>query len=510
MPTRRQLDPEIMTVFFPEEGQSFKGLNKFSNLSRWVIDDHEFDDLINFIPMGRLIQQVPANSSNFATLAATAVWISAQPLNQATYIFALCTNGAIYQVSLGGTITTVTGPGTVSVNTDIANWQGTTILFTDPNAAKIYSWNGTAFATVFSSQPEQFITVYAGRLWMANLSTIVFTNSGTFNSLGGDSGSFIITDSDCPPPIRALYPYGGNLYVFGYSWVKIYGGLYDSGSPPVLQFQSSTLTDEAGLINKWGVLPFGYSVFYPSLYGVWNLLGSQPVLMSDPVDQFFLNANVANSSYSAAYGVVLGDPCLMWHLQHGIDSTYRVLCMKYNPNGPSEWFTVSQGNITFITYGVNQATGQQLVWGTDTAGNLFQLFSSASTLVSSTVNTKLWSFGTRIREKSIGRAGIEMVVTGGAIVTLNAVNENLISTAPLLQSLNPSINFIWSNNNQTFNWNNSGPFTWQAGGTQYALLDFDLPIQVRKLGLNVTVQAAGATIDSFGVEFTELPADWGA
>src|SRR5215469_7698216 len=106
MPTKRQLDPEIVTVFFPEDGQPHAGINKTSNLSRWWIGDIQYDDLVNFLPQGVYLQQVPAPSAVIATLAAPAIWISAQSFNQACYIFALCNNGAIYQVSLGGVITT--------------------------------------------------------------------------------------------------------------------------------------------------------------------------------------------------------------------------------------------------------------------------------------------------------------------------------------------------------------------------------------------------------------------
>ena len=350
---------------------------------------------------------------------------------------------------------------------------------------------------------------------MANLSTVTFTASGTYNSLGGDSGSFIITATDCPPPIRAITPYGGNLYIFGYNWVQIYGGLYDSGSPAVLQFQSTTLTDEAGLINKWSVLPFGYSMNYASLYGVWSLLGSQPAFISDAVGQFFTGATVANSSYSAAFGQILGKPTLMWNLQYASDSTYRLLCVEYNLSGGGvlpfgNWFTVNQGNISFVTYGVNQTNGQQNIWATDTSGDILQLFAGTGT-VTSTCSTKLWSFGSRIRLKSIIRAGAEVVVSQASIVSVTALDENLNSYTPPLQSQNPTTAFRWTNNGMPFNWtNSSAPFNWTTRGTQYELMEFQLGMTCRKIGLNFSIQSAGASVHAFGVEFEELPADWGA
>jgi len=52
MATKREFDPEIVTVFFPEDGQNHGGISKIGNLSRWVIDDLSYSDLQNFIPIG--------------------------------------------------------------------------------------------------------------------------------------------------------------------------------------------------------------------------------------------------------------------------------------------------------------------------------------------------------------------------------------------------------------------------------------------------------------------------
>ena len=508
MPTKRQLDPEIITRFFPEDGQTHGGINKPGILSRWFIGETDYHDLENWMPLEDMIQQTPA-STLIVQIASPVYWMTCLSLNQATYLYCLGTNGHMYQVSLGGAVTDLTsGSPAFSVNSDIAIWQGSTILITDLNAAKIYSWTGSVFATVFSSQPAQFITTYAGRLWMANQNTITFTASGTYNSLGGDSGSFQVTDSDCPPPIRALFAFGGNLYVFGYTWVKIYGGLYDSGSPAVLQFTQSTLTDEAGLYSKWSLLPFGYAVKYASLFGIWSLLGSQPVFDSEKVGGFFQQLTLSGTSFSAAFAPILGVPCFMWQIQFAEDSTYRLLCQTYEQQ--PKWFTVNAGNINFITYGVNQATGQQQAFGIDTSNNIYTLFSNATGTVTSVAKTKMLSLGSRIREKSIGRVGAEMVVNAGATVTVTVEDENMNPYSPDLQSLNPSTAFLWTNGGMTFNWTNGGSaFNWTTRGKQYEFVQCDIPITVRKLAIDWTVTSSQAVIGAFAVESQELPADWG-
>jgi hypothetical protein len=508
MPTRRQLDPQIQTICYPEDGGQMGGINKEQIISRWVTDTDSFDDLINFLPTGNMLQQVPANGPIFAALGVQPVWISAQPLNAATYIFVLGSDGSLSQVSLGGSVTVISGPGTFSALSDIANWQGTEIIFSDLNAAKIYSWNGTTLTTVFSSQPAAFITVFSGRLWMGYLATVTFTAGGTYNSLGGDSGSFTMTDYDTPPPIRAIYPFGGNLFLFGYNWVQTISGLFDSGSPAVLQFSKSTLTDEAGLINKWSLLPFGYLINYCSLYGIWALYGAQPAFISENVGALFQGASPTASSFSAAYGQILGVPCLMWNLQSS-DGLYRVIGQTVNSQGAGLWFTVSIGNISFITYGVDQTNGQQKVWATDTQGNIFQMFAGTGAVTSS-LKTPLWSMGNRLRYKTIIRVGHEVVVTGGTSMSVSVQDQDLNTYTPVMQSVNPSTTFTWTNNGQAFNWtNNLFPFNWTTNQTQYTLMDYEVPITCVKMGMNTSITATGAAILSSAIEYQELLADWG-
>src|ERR1700746_3998538 len=99
----------ITTVSLPGDGQPWGSLNKYDTYSRLTISDTDFDECINWISMGNSVRQVPANGSTIATLASSAIWMSAQTLNLAQYLYFLCSNGHIYQVSLGGTITDVSG-----------------------------------------------------------------------------------------------------------------------------------------------------------------------------------------------------------------------------------------------------------------------------------------------------------------------------------------------------------------------------------------------------------------
>src|SRR5260221_11194495 len=113
MKTHRPIGKELLaeipvqTEWFPDEEEVFGSLNKPSLLSRWTCGKNDFDDLSNLMSFGRFLQQTPASNINIATLAATASWITAQPLNQATYLSCLFSNGQIYQALLAGAITNI-------------------------------------------------------------------------------------------------------------------------------------------------------------------------------------------------------------------------------------------------------------------------------------------------------------------------------------------------------------------------------------------------------------------
>ncbi len=263
------------------------GLNKFNPFSRWVIGDSEADDLINFLPQLQAFQQVPGPGASIVTLPAPVIWADADILNGNVYIFCLCTNGGLYQISTSGTSTTIgTGFGTAPNTVDICNWQGTNMLICDNSQSKIFNWNGSTLATVFPTQPGNFVAVYSGRLWIANGLTLTWTNAGTFNSFAGDSGAFAITDSGCGNPIIGLLNAQGNLYVFGSNWIKTVNSLTDVGSPPVLTFNQPTITSEVSIINKWSIIALGPYIYFANNSGICNC----PVLPLTRCQRFWMDS----------------------------------------------------------------------------------------------------------------------------------------------------------------------------------------------------------------------------
>jgi len=150
-------DQAKLELIFPQPGQPWGGLNRYDLLSRYTINDADADDLINWLPMGANMRQVPAPSLPIATLVSTAIWISAQVLNLGIYIFALCQNGKLYQVSIpAGTITQIgasfTETGTITNGSPtVTGLSSTAFMYPGMSVTGANIPPGTTILTIVSS-----------------------------------------------------------------------------------------------------------------------------------------------------------------------------------------------------------------------------------------------------------------------------------------------------------------------------------------------------------------------
>lgn len=495
-------------------------INKPDARSRWVIGDADFDDLVNVIPQGVQLQQVPYKGNNIATLAATAVWLEATYLNGTPVLLALCTNGHIYQISTGGTITDLRPSGGFATNPpcDFTNWQGTTIIICDQPAQNIYSWNGTTLTTVFSSQPATNVEIYQNRLWMFNGLTITWTNVNTYNSLTGDAGSVVIVDNDAQSGIIQALSFGGNLYLFGSNWIKTISGLVEVGSPAVLTFNLATITNQIGVVSHWSVVAVGNILYFANAYGIWQLAGSAPIKISAPIDGIFQNLNLAQTTFSCGYGEIYNVPCAFWQIYYNGDATMPagtyLIAVTFVANNPNQWFRVQQGTIAYITSTAATILTNNLpiIWGTD-GTNIFQLFTNQSTTYTAFLNTKIWDVtGSKLDYKVWEYAAFVAIVAYPATFTIAALNEygNVVTT--LTYAANPSLG-QWINAFGVLgNWvNNSGvQGAWQGSNVAgYFIFQFKLGWRRRGLGFNIKVSSIQAIMQSFIIGYHRDPAGRG-
>lgn len=516
--------PDLQDMVIPADGEYWGGLNRYDLYSRWTIADEDFDFLVNWLPMGSSLRQTPGSAATLATLASTVVWITLQPLNQTVYFFALCQNGHLYQVSLGGTIVDVSGATSLSANCDIAVWQGTDIIISDPNASKVYDWNGTTFTTALTSVKFSFIEVFSNRLWGANNNTLTWTNINTFNSLGGDAGAVIITDGALLQPINALKAFLGSLYIFSTNYIATITNLVDIGTPAVLTFSITTLELAVGTTSKWSIVPIGSSLYFANSYGIWVLNGSVPQLVSGEVNGL-INAAQTGTSLSGGFFEIYSQPCIGWHVKT-IDGNNSVVARTVvgeseqqqleTLGGGAYWFLIQDGGFVFITSYV--IAGVPSVYGCD-GTNIFQLAANTTSNVTSMVNTKLWNQGHQIQEDVVLYFGVSLLSVGATVVAPQWVNQqNVVVATPA--PLGASAPFNWTNNFVNFNWSNGGSaFVWTNFSTpQWRVWQFNVSNQAtgtsggaifQCVGINLTINGIGSVLQKMYLQFKKTPSTWG-
>lgn len=500
-------------MILPREGEKWPGLTKPDQFSRWFIPDQGADDLINYIPIVNGLRAMPGSGPNLCTFpTGTALWVNAQILNGGVYNYVLTSSGHLYQVSVAGVVVDCSTTTSLSSACDITNWQGIRIIIADPLAQKVYSWDGTNFVTVFSSQPVQFIAVYSGRLWMSYNSSVTFTQGGTYNSLAGDAGNFIITDEDCCNPIIHLMSLAGQLWLFGANWIQVLSNLQDIGVPAVLTFTKYVLEAQVSIVNRWGIIPYGTSVYFPTAYGIYTLQGTQPIDVSDNINGFFQNLDPMNSSWSGAYGVVFGQPCMFWHVKYLLEVGTTILALNI---ASGQWFRFQDGTITFISGMVSSAITNSLptMWGTD-GTHLFQLFANTTVPITTQFNSKLWNFGNPIQLDQVHTFGIFVVLTTLATFTVGVTDMNgnvLMTVGPT--TISPS-NFTLVNRQGGVLTlvNGTGAILALVGSGAQLMYPFqiDTPYTQRMTALNVTITSVSHVLCFICMEYEETDMYFGS
>jgi hypothetical protein len=492
------------------------GLNKFNTASRWVIGDAEADNLVNFLPQLQAFQQVPGPGTSIVTLPAPVIWAYADILNGNLFIYCLCTNGTMYQIStVGGQTTVGTGFGTAPNQVDIANWQGTNMLICDSSQNKIFNWNGTVLATVFAAQPGNFVAVYSGRLWIASGLTLTWTNAGTFNSLAGDSGAFAISDSGCANPIIGLLNAQGSLYVFGSNWIKTINNLVDIGSPLILTFQQPTISNQLSIINKWAICSVGPNIYFANNSGMYQLSGSTTTKLSTPLDGFF--QNLVTSSFSASYGRILNKECVFWNINWSGDGNNNV----FGVTTDGVWFRVipvngtGAGSVAWITGQVASivTNNNPIVYMIDPSGSIFNLFGSTTATVTSIFNSKIWDFFSKLASDWFTDFAVQYVITGASSLTITEVGDegNIQGPAtpagPLTITHNPNLG-MWQNAfNVVGQWINNSLVSgnWQGTVTFEFILDqVTVPFQDRGFGVNLTFVGTAIVVHAFSITYRKM------
>jgi len=185
------------------------------------------------------------------------------------------------------------------------------------------------------------------------------------------------------------------------------------------------------------------------------------------------------------------------------------------------WFRVipvsgsGTGTVVWITGQVSSTITNNvpIVYMIDPAGRIYNLFGNAVASVSSTFNSKIWDFGSKLDFDWFTDAAIQYVITGASALTIAEVGSGGVvqgpasPSGPVTLSHNPNLG-QWQNAlNVVGNWQNNTPIqgNWQGTVTfQFVLDQVVVPFQDRAFGLNLTFTGTAIVLQAIILTYRRM------
>lgn len=459
MPAPTARPPAAQTV----EWEKFKGLNLTD--ARTAIGDDEFSWIENAITVGDgQIQIVPGPGDPVATIDAGIVTLWGLVLDGVPLFITINGDGSIDQVTPGGVVTSVAGPGTVSGAAHVTIWRDAPVLIVDPLTG-YFKWDGTTFSVIDPAITGQALAVFEGRVWIADGRTITYTAPNTFDNVdpADGAGSYEITDEAFSGNIVALVSALEQLWVVGESAIDAISNVTAVGTAPnvTTSFTTTNIVTNIGSATSASVLGYFRALAFMSPAGIYALSGVTPQKLSDKIDDLFTDL-ILTPETPAAVATVL-------NLQALVFLTTYTGAQAFSGPAPlplllvfiqGKLFLAVQGLATswittLVVDGVSQA------WGTD-GSTIYQLFgASRDAAITYKVQSKLFKFGKSTTVKQATKVGFEFQAANPVAPTFTLDSEGLSEIIP------PQVN------NQIASWLNAmgNPVAWVNNvGTQVTFL----------------------------------------
>jgi hypothetical protein len=358
------------------------------------------------------------------------------------------------------------------------------------------------------------VATYAGRLWVSQGRQLLFSGATNFNDFTGISaGNFFTQDATLHGNILGMVVANNFLYFFGDDSVNVISDVLVN-SNGTTNVTNTNLSASIGTNFPYSIFPYYRYIMLMNAYGVYGLIGSTMVKLSDALDGIYpfidftktvtAGQVIINNILCACFNFYLsGYKAVPQNSLTIADGYYQAVFFD------KKWFITSQSAMDFVTYtpvgntiGLFGVSGKQL----------FRMYAdNSSNAVSSVVQTALWPLNDPIRDKQVSKFGIEAEVpVGGGTITLTV--DNPVNSSPA----NVITNFIsWANISGTIiPWSNGGGnvIGWSGGLSGYQLYRGDAqnppaigggPGDQKYLGFTVTSNTANLVYNTFELEYEE-------
>lgn len=408
-------------------------------------------------------------------------------ISKTTYHFIVLNDGTAFAVNITTlAVTTITATAnTFYAATGLpqaAQWGNQFLLIVTPAAANGYFiWDGTTLYSPGGAAPAAFggtmptgisgtgIEVFQNRAIIVNGNKfLVSAPSNPVDFATADGGVTVpSTDNFLKAAFTAVKQSNGFLYPWGDSSINVISNISTSGSPATTTFTNANTDPQVGTSWRDTIQPFGRSLVFANVNGVYILIGGAAEKISEPLDGIFASATLpftGDQVPSAAVATIFGIKCyiLLMDTLDPFTGTHRN--MMYLWNG-QKWFQGSQ-ETTPIYVSAQEINSLLTSWGTD-GNTIFSLFATPSSTLSKKVQSKLWSgSGIIVRKKSL-RLYTEATdnSAAGSGVTLNYTLDNEVVSVPVAVTQQNTL--LWTGADKNiFTWTGSDlkTFLWTIPG----------------------------------------------
>lgn len=412
--------------------------------------------------------------------------------------------GAGYTGTPTVTISAPTGGGITATATAIVfGGSVASIVVTNPGSGytttPTVSFSGGSPATaataeaVVTSNPITDIASFSGRVWIAQGRTVYYSAPGSYSDfVSVAAGNLTIADDTLHSNITALTSANNFLYVFGTDSINVFSDVRVL-SAGYTTFTNTNVSASNGSSYPDSIFPYFRSLFFMNQYGVFALVGATVTKVSDNLDGIFPNIDftypvnggqvLVNNILCAAYNVWYADPA------QGVTRPIQLVFFD------KKWFVTSQGLPKYVT----SVPTLSKIWLYTSAGtNLQRLYSDAATSINTTVISALWPMEDTIRDKQALKFGVEATLVQGGSISVSVDSEYGSSPSSVFVS---NVNWV-SSVGTIITWlNNSSQAVSWLGGGGYFLYKGDAQKYGKYLGLTVTANSPGMTLNTLEMEY---------
>lgn len=386
---------------------------------------------------------------------------------------AIISNGSIINVIMTNVGNNYTSAPTVTITGDGAN---------------------ACVTTQIQSNVVTDVATYSGRVWVSQGRQVVYSAATNFNDfISPSAGSVFITDSTLHGNILAMLSANNFLYIYGDDSINVFSDVLVN-STGTTSFTNTNISASIGSRRPFSIFPYYRYVMFQNDYGVYGLIGSTTVKLSDALDGIYPLIDFTKP-ISAGQVIINNILCAAFNFYCNnlvVGGSRWIQAVFFD----KKWFITSQGTINLVA---GSPVGGILKLFGVSGKNLYTMYQNATAPVNSTVQTALWLLTDPIRDKQALKLGVEATLTNGGSINLTVDSESNSSPTYVLSNTSD-----WNNNSGTIiPWKNNANATinWLSGSAGYYLYKSDAQQWGKYIGYTMTSNSSGFTYNTFELEF---------